>query len=449
MKRNVMIVTRAAILLVAAPGVAQSLAPPRPAQVAPPVSERYVDPAGGLSLEQAIALALKQEPSLRAARTDVEAAIARRQQAALRANPTSTFERRIEPGGTDHQTSVGVQLPLELFRRGARIATAERDLAVSRHEIADRERQLAAVVRARYGDLLIAIRALTVLDQLLAATEQQLELVRARAKEGAAPPLERDLLDVEVRRLIADRSLETGRVEAALVHLKRIVGLAPTEPMAVRERLEAIVTRESASSAQSAAETDAALLTRPDVVAAEARIGAADARIRQSADEGRVDVSVFGTYMRMDAGFPQMGFASGGGLERVRGRFNYVAGGAMITLPLWNRNQGAVAAARAERAGAAAVRDAAVLQAQADLAAARTENAGTHDAVAQYRDDVQPRARHNLAVVGETFELGRATVFDVLAEQRRFLDGEKAFTEVLKAAFEARTRLQLALGDFR
>lgn len=447
MRLNLMIVAGAAVLL-AERGVAQTLPAPPP-RIGPPVSARYVDAAAGLSLESAIALALKQEPSLRAVRTEVDAAVARREQAGLRANPTATVERRQEPGGTDSLTSVGVALPLELFRRGARIASAERDIGVSRYEVADRERQLASDVRARYGDVLAAIRELAVLDELLTAIGRQLDLVGARVTEGAAPALERDLLDVDVRRLAADRRLQAGRVDAALVRLKRIVGFAPGSPMAVRESLEAVVTRESPSPAQSVtdADADAAILKRPDVLAAEARIGAADARIGQAASEGRIDVSVFGTYMRMDSGFPQMGFAPGGGLERVRGTFNYVAGGAMITLPLRNRNQGAVGAARAERAGAAAARDAAILQAQAELAAARIDDASAHEVVAQYRDGVQRLARQNLAVVRETFALGRATMFDVLAEQRRFLDVERSYTEALRAAFEARTRLRLASGD--
>lgn len=441
-----MTVTAAAILLAAARSGAQI---PAPAQAAPPASARYVDPVGGLSAEDAIALAIKQEPSLRAARTEIDGAVARRQQAALRANPTATFERRIEPGGTDNLTSIGVQLPMELFRRGARITAAEREIGVSRHDVADRERRLAADVRARYGDVLIAIRELTVLDELLQVLQRQFELVAARAREGATPPLERDLLDVEVRRLVSDRRLQTGRVDAAVVQLKRIVGFAPDVSMTVRETLEAVVERESAAVVQTAVDPEAVIRRLPEVLAAEARITTADARIQQSASEGRADVSLFGSYMRMDAGFPQMGLTPGGGVERVRGLFNYVSGGAMVMIPLLNRNQGAVAAARAERAGAAAARDSAILGAQADLAAARIEDSSARDALALYRDGAQRLARQNLDVVGQTFELGRATVFDVLTEQRRYLEVEQSYTDALRSAFEARTRLRLALGDVR
>jgi outer membrane protein TolC len=58
-------------------------------------------------------------------------------------------------------------------------------------------------------------------------------------------------------------------------------------------------------------------------------------------------------------------------------------------------------------------------------------------------------ARQNLDVVTQTYELGRATVFDVLAEQRRFLDLERAYSSTLREVYEARTALRRALGDVR
>lgn len=448
MTRTVLIVAAATMLYTGTQAAAQIVVTPAPQSANPP-ARRSPDQEGSVSLEEAIALALRQEPSLRAARTEIDAAAARRRQAGLRANPNATVERRFEPGGTDNQTSIGLQLPLELFRRGARITVAERELGVVRYDVADRERQLAADVRTRYGDVLVSMRELEVLDELLSATRRQLELLAARVKEGAVPPLERDLLDVDVRRLAADRRLQAGRVDSAIVELKRIVGASPAARLSVRERLEAVVARESAAVAPVAGDADPLVHKRPDVLAAEARIEAAEARIRQSASDRRFDVTVFGTFMRMDAGFPQLGFGAGDGLERVRGVFSYVAGGAMVMIPLLNRQQGALAGARAERAGAAAARDAAVLQAQADLAAARIEDASAREAVAHYRGGVLRLARQNLDVVSQTFALGRGTVFDVLTEQRRFLEVERSFTAALQAAFEARTRLQSALGDVR
>ena len=447
MRASVMIVAGAVMLLGAQQAVAQIPPSAPPAHGVPERSARYIDPSNGLSLDDAIALALKQEPGLRAARTEIDAAVARRQQAALRANPSASFEHREEPGGSDNQTTLAVQLPLELFRRSTRVAAAEQEIAVSRFEFADRERRLAADVRARYGEVIIAIRELAVLEELLSAVRRQHELVAARSKEGAAPALERDLLDVEARRLEADHPLHVAHVETALVELKRSLGIDPETPLAVRDTLETLAMRESATPMVQKA--DDHIRTRPDVLAAEAQMKAAESRIRQASSEGRFDLTVFATYMRTDAGFPQMGFAPSGGIERVRGTFNYLAGGAMVMVPLLNRHQGAIAAARAERAGAEAAHDAAILQARADLAAARVQDVSAQASVREYRDAVRSIARRNLDVITETYTLGRATVFDVLNEQRRYLDVERAYTAALRSAFEARTRLVLALGVVR
>jgi cobalt-zinc-cadmium efflux system outer membrane protein len=169
--------------------------------------------------------------------------------------------------------------------------------------------------------------------------------------------------------------------------------------------------------------------------------------VKRAEDVGRFDVSLFGSYMRMDAGFPQRGVAPEGTLTRVRGVFHYLSAGAMVTLPLLNRNQGAVAAARAERAAAAAAHEAARLTAEAELASARSRYDHAERAVQVYSDRARMLARQNLSVVSQSYALGRLTVFDVMSEQRRYLDVERAYTQTLKEAYEARTALDRALGE--
>jgi cobalt-zinc-cadmium efflux system outer membrane protein len=221
--------------------------------------------------------------------------------------------------------------------------------------------------------------------------------------------------------------------------------MSPDEPLLLRETLEMLVTGNSAA----ASVAPAAIATRPDVREAEARVALADARIDQAQREGRLDVSLFGTYMRMDAGFPQQGVGPSGALERVRGQFNYVAVGAMMTLPLFNRAQGQVAAAQADRFGAEARREAAELAARAEVAAAQARDARAQRAVGLYSGGMRTLARQNLEVVQQTFDLGRATVFDVLAEQRRYLEVEQAYTTALREAWEARAALKRALGEMK
>ena len=269
------------------------------------------------------------------------------------------------------------------------LAVADREVAAAQLSASDRERLLAAEVRTRYGDVLAAIRDLALFDELVAATQNQFDLLRSRVEEGASPPLERDLLEVELRRVQAERLLQAGRTETAVFELKRVLGMKADATLTVRDTFEDLVQRESAVAPQ-VGDASTAVEQRADVREAAARIDMAEAKIDRAQSEGRFDVSVFANYMRMDAGFPQRGFAPDGGLERVRGQFNYWSAGAMVTIPVLNRNQGEVAVARAERTGAAAAYDAARLAAEAELASARARDERAREAVSS----IAPARRH-------------------------------------------------------
>jgi cobalt-zinc-cadmium efflux system outer membrane protein len=59
---------------------------------------------------------------------------------------------------------------------------------------------------------------------------------------------------------------------------------------------------------------------------------------------------------------------------------------------------------------------------------------------------VREPARENLDVVRQTYTLGRATLMDVIAEQRRYIDIETGYTEALKQAYDAAVDIERAVG---
>lgn len=408
------------------------------------LAAKYVDPIGGLTLDQAISQALEREPSLRAARAEIDVAAGLEQQARLPANPTMTVERRQAPGGMDRQSMVSLQWPLELFRRGPRADVAAHQHEVAAMSAADRERLLATDVRARYGDLLVSIRRLAVLDEIARAVSEQHALISARVEEGAAPALDRDLLDVELRRWRAERLVALGRTDAAVVALNRVRGLPPDAPLRVRHRLAEVVAQD-----QPAAATGSDVTTRADVRTAAADVGVSEARRDAARAEGRLDVGLMGGYARMQSGFMQQGIGPGGRIEPIRNRMNAFTAGVMVMLPLFNRNQGAVAAATAQRTAAEAALQAVTLEARAEVASAAVVDRRTREALELFTSGARELAQRNLEVVRQTYVLGRVTVFDVLAEQRRYLTFEEAYTEALRLAYEARTSLLSARGEVR
>ena len=63
-----------------------------------------------------------------------------------------------------------------------------------------------------------------------------------------------------------------------------------------------------------------------------------------------------------------------------------------------------------------------------------------------YTQGVQEVARQNLEVVRQTYTLGRATLLDVIAEQRRYIDVETGYTDALKQVYDAAVDIERAVG---
>ncbi|MCC6774995.1 MAG: TolC family protein, partial [Gemmatimonadaceae bacterium] len=87
------------------------------------------------------------------------------------------------------------------------------------------------------------------------------------------------------------------------------------------------------------------------------------------------------------------------------------------------------------------------LAARAEVAAALARESAARQAFAVYSGGVRGLARQNLDVVRQTFDLGRATVFDVLAEQRRFLEVEQGYIASARELWDARVELTRAMGE--
>jgi outer membrane protein TolC len=83
------------------------------------------------------------------------------------------------------------------------------------------------------------------------------------------------------------------------------------------------------------------------------------------------------------------------------------------------------------------------------VAAAQARERQARLAFQIFANGVRELARQNLEVIRQSFELGRATVFDVVAEQRRALDVEQGYVAAARELWEARVELTRARGETR
>ncbi len=237
-------------------------------------------------------------------------------------------------------------LPLELYgRRGARVRVAERELEVRRQSLADRERLLAAEVRAKFGMTLALALKLLFVEETLAAAAENYELVSARVEEGRTAPLERNMELVELNRIRAMREMSEGQAEISLLELKNLIGMPPEEILRLRGDFADLL----APLPPQTIATERALQNRPDLQTARALENLAEANIERARIDGKPDASVSAGFERMRQGFPQRGFDDNGQLTPITELANVFSVGVTINLPVFNKNQGTIEAAALEK----------------------------------------------------------------------------------------------------
>lgn len=398
--------------------------------------------AQDMTVEQLVAIALERSPDLQAARAQIAATAGRITQAGLRPNPMISGSH--EQGSMDMKTTmVGVEWPLALYRRPARVAVARGEAEIISLSIRDRERLLASDVREQAGRLLAARRTLDITSQALDAARRLRDLLDRRVTEGGSTQLDANLAAVEALRLEADVALATGDVQAATIQLRALAGLPPDAPIALGDTLEGLGAAPVLPRLTPAAAMDA----RPDIREAIAQIGLADARIDVARREARTDVTLAAGYARARQGFDLFGLDAQGMRAPIHDIFHTVTVGARLTMPWFDRNQGTIAAAQAERAGAETLVTARQRAARAEIDASLARERESRRAVELYAGEVRTLARQNVDVMLEGYDLGRFPLSDVLTEQRRYLDVEAGYTEVLTRAYEARAAVASAFGE--
>src|SRR2546428_8359704 len=402
----------------------------------------FAQPATEITVDEVVARALADNPDLQAVRADADAAVGRVRQAGLRPNPMLELggQKALSP---DNNLTVGVSLPLDLNgRKEGRVGVAAQEIETRRRQVAERERQVRAEGRMKAGELLAAQRNLQVTDELLGVNRNALEVVGARVRQGAAPSLDEGLQLVEVNRLDASRQLAPNPVEIAGLQLKLLAGMPPDALLALKGELTL-----SPLPLDLAGATRRAVSDRPDLAVARAEAAMAAAMVKKEEAEGRWDATINVGYQRQDFGFALNGLTASGTPRPIQDVFHYLGGGVSIVLPVRNRNEGNVAAATAEARAAERRQEFMTLMIRQEVEAAFTQYEATQRALGVFEHGVRDVAARNLDVVRQAYGLGRGTLLDVIAEQRRYIEIENGYTDVLKQAYDAAVEVERAVGS--
>jgi len=359
-----------------------------------------------LTLEQAYALVLARSPVLAASTAEVRAREAHAVQAGLLPNPRMQAEvENVGGSGTrqgfeETETTVGLSQLVELAgKRGKRRRVAElsADLAGFDHA--------GGRLAALGGTTKAFVRALAAQERVrLAAELEQLaaegvDAMRAQVGAGAAPGVEVSRARVvrarsDVARRRAERELEAaGRALAATWGDDGLGGREVAGSLWLPASVPPPRAFEDAAAAG------------PDV-----------ARWASELEERRAALALeeAGRIPDVTVGAAGRHFSDNGD--------NALVFDLSVPLPVFDRNQGAVAEARHRLEKARAEREAAGLAARTAVASAYAELVAAHEEATHLRDGVIPEARRAFDGVRAAYRQGAFRVVDVLDAQRTLFE---------------------------
>lgn len=407
------------------PAYAAPRTPPSPA----PAPSRE-EPQDVIDLSEALAAALLQNPELAAFSWEVRSREALALQAGLLPNPE--LELEVENFGGSGNTSAfdaseSTFLLAQLFETAGKrskrreAAKLDADVAAWEYEIA-RLSVFASVERA-FFDLLAAQEQVALTEELLGVAESSLDAVERLVAAGATPRAERARAAVEaaaarVEVAIARRALQAARtalattwgsLSPAFTRAEGDLGTvsAPPDPETVQSWLArnpelGLWDREIARRDAVVALEDARRI--PDIEA-----GAGAKRLEESGDTAII--AVLG-----------------------------------VPLPIFDRNQGARAAARSDLRKAEHEKRAVHARLAAALESAYQELAARFDEVTRLRDEILPGAGEAFEQVRQGYAQGLFRNVDVLDAQRRLFELRLRELEVLRGYHQAKAEVERLTG---
>ena len=393
-----------------------------------------IAPAFGLddlTLAQALDAALARNPELAASAFELTAAQARRAQAALRPNPEASLELENFAGhgarrGTDAlETTLALSQVVELGgKRAARIAVAEAGLETNALEQRAHELDVLAETTRRFIDAAAAGERLTFARESLRLAAQSLTVIGKRVDAARSPVAERSRARIAVTRAEIDLRQAERSARTARYQLAASFGDAEPQFAAVRADLYGFATGDPFNA------WFERLARNPDLLrfASEARLRDAELRLAQA--QARPD-------LRFSLGVRR--FEESGDTALVAG----------VSMPIaWSdRNQGAIAEARARRSQSEAERTAALNRLRATLFALHQQADAARERAQALRGDALPQASEALKQTQAGYDVGRFSFLELASAQAELLELRQAAIDAAADHHRLRAELERLTGE--
>ena len=393
-----------------------------------------------LTLDRLERMAIENNPTLRQARTAVEAARGRARQAGALPNPTVGYTAdEVSNGpvirGGEHGFFAEQTIPLGgKLRLGRTVFEREADQAQALATL--QEQRIRAAVRTIYYEVLTLERRVDVNDRLAQLGFEAVDVSRQLFNVGAADRPDVLESEVEARRAQLDATAARNARFAAWRRLAAVVGDTSLSPQPLATSIDAALPE-----LDRAATLQTLLRSSPEIIAARADVERNRALVAQARRTTYPDLFVRGgrSYNR------ELLENTGPSGPQPVGWESAVEAG--VSIPLFNRNQGGIAAARAEQTRAETELRRLELSIEQRLAGAFEQYLTALRSTEAYRDEMLPRAEEAYRLYLARYRDAAAAYPQVLIAQRALFELSDEYLRNVEAAWRAALRIQGFLLD--
>jgi len=388
-----------------------------------------------IDLDQAIQLALTNNHALKAARTQIPQSQDQEVTAGLRPNPVLTLDSLYLPLFSPHELNgttldntsefdAGISYLLERgHKRQARLRAARDQTNVARLQVSDVERALTFNVAQQFIGALLGRSNLEFARGNLASFEHTVDLSETRFKAGDLS--EGDFLKTKVQLLQFQTDVTSAELAfvQSLASLRQLLGYEAVP-------LDYDIVGELAYSPLRLNQDDMralALKQRPDLLAAEQGVSAAESQHDLAKANGKRDLTTSVSYTHVAA------------LNNASFAFN-------IDIPLFNRNQGEIArtqhAITQSQENSTEVTETVMTDVSNAYEAVRTNET----VVKLYLRDALKKAQDSRDISEFAYRQGAASLLDFLDAERSYRSTQLAYRQALAAYMLSLEQLRLAVG---
>jgi cobalt-zinc-cadmium efflux system outer membrane protein len=366
-------------------------------------------------------LALENNPSIQELVATTRKAAGYRTQVGLRPNPIVGYQANQL---ADQQTDQHTAFLEQEFVRGGKLElnwqVLNETLRAQLLELETQQHRVTTDVRVKFYEVLGAQRRLQLISDFVDVVDKGFRLSESLLDAGEATKI--DVLQSKIQKNeieLAERQAQVA-FESAWRELTALTGVPELPPTEVTGELPNQVDSQDWNELASMI-----VASSPEYAAAQARINRARANLRRQGVQSIPNITA-----QLAAGFDN---------ATDSGMINLQIG---APIPVFNQNQGNIAAARAEYCRA--VKDSERIEnaIKARLAAVSKDFDSSLAAIRQYADEILPSAQESLGYAETSYQAGETSFVQVLVARRTYFDSNLQFVIAQTQLAQAQAKVE-------